>query len=1035
MKREASLHHGPVAWMARHGIAPNLFMAFLIIGGFIMSLTIKKEFIPSYEADTVVVDVGYPGATPAEMEQGIILPIENEVASLDGIKDVISIANQGSAKVVLELINGVDRQKAYQDIEQAVSRITTFPVETEKPVIKLASRSIDVATLAIFGDVSLLELKRLSEQVKEKLLSADEISKIELKGTPSEEIHIEISQANLQRYNLTLAEVANIVSKNAIEQSAGSVRTEGGEILVTLNDRRYWAPQFRDIVLRYDASGVLVQLSDVANIKDSFSDSNRSVTYNGKAAIKLKIYRAEDQTPTTVVEAMYEKLDTLRDQLPLGIEIIVTDDDGETYQQRVGLLLKNATIGLLLVLCLLSVFLEYRLAFWVTMGIPTAFLGSLLLLPLFDVSINMVSMFAFIIALGIVVDDAIIAGENIYEHMQKGIPFINAAIIGAREVSVPLAFAILTNIVAFLPLLALPGMMGKLFLAIPIVVICCFIISWVEALFILPTHLARLDKSPPGRFARFMNSIQKPADRKLTNFIHNTYKPILKKCLQAPSLVLAVSLAIAIVVLSYPMSGRMGFSMFPRLEGEYVVAKVELAANAPFSEANKVRRYLELKLREVTDPIEARGTPLVLSIEGDITDSSIEIEARLVPTEVRPVNANDIVGQWREAIGEIPGIRSLTFDAERGGGPSGGAGLTIELRGSNNSDSLALSEALIAEMATLSGVVDLASSYTNGKPQWEIELNSAGRSLGLDASMVSSQVRNALYGARALRQQRESNEVTALVRLPLEERMYGGDIKNILIQTPAGGYVPLENIAHLNKQISPSQIRRRDGNRIITITGEVEPRKMIPGVMSVLREDIFPQLQEKYPDIEIGFRGRQADTQDTLDSLMVYGAFSLLLIYSLLAIPFKSYSQPMLVMAIIPFGAVGAILGHLILGEDLSIMSIMGIVALAGVVVNDSLILVDYANKKVAEGFTILDSIVEAGVRRFRPILLTTLTTFGGLAPMVFETSRQAQFITPMAVSLGFGILFTTLVCLLILPAFYLILGNFLENIKVSKSI
>jgi len=1035
MKREASLHHGPVAWMARHGIAPNLFMAFLIIGGFIMSLTIKKEFIPSYEADTVVVDVGYPGATPAEMEQGIILPIENEVASLDGIKDVISIANQGSAKVVLELINGVDRQKAYQDIEQAVSRITTFPVETEKPVIKLASRSIDVATLAIFGDVSLLELKRLSEQVKEKLLSADEISKIELKGTPSEEIHIEISQANLQRYNLTLAEVANIVSKNAIEQSAGSVRTEGGEILVTLNDRRYWAPQFRDIVLRYDASGVLVQLSDVANIKDSFSDSNRSVTYNGKAAIKLKIYRAEDQTPTTVVEAMYEKLDTLRDQLPLGIEIIVTDDDGETYQQRVGLLLKNATIGLLLVLCLLSVFLEYRLAFWVTMGIPTAFLGSLLLLPLFDVSINMVSMFAFIIALGIVVDDAIIAGENIYEHMQKGIPFINAAIIGAREVSVPLAFAILTNIVAFLPLLALPGMMGKLFLAIPIVVICCFIISWVEALFILPTHLARLDKSPPGRFARFMNSIQKPADRKLTNFIHNTYKPILKKCLQAPSLVLAVSLAIAIVVLSYPMSGRMGFSMFPRLEGEYVVAKVELAANAPFSEANKVRRYLELKLREVTDPIEARGTPLVLSIEGDITDSSIEIEARLVPTEVRPVNANDIVGQWREAIGEIPGIRSLTFDAERGGGPSGGAGLTIELRGSNNSDSLALSEALIAEMATLSGVVDLASSYTNGKPQWEIELNSAGRSLGLDASMVSSQVRNALYGARALRQQRESNEVTALVRLPLEERMYGGDIKNILIQTPAGGYVPLENIAHLNKQISPSQIRRRDGNRIITITGEVEPRKMIPGVMSVLREDIFPQLQEKYPDIEIGFRGRQADTQDTLDSLMVYGAFSLLLIYSLLAIPFKSYSQPMLVMAIIPFGAVGAILGHLILGEDLSIMSIMGIVALAGVVVNDSLILVDYANKKVAEGFTILDSIVEAGVRRFRPILLTTLTTFGGLAPMVFETSRQAQFITPMAVSLGFGILFTTLVCLLILPAFYLILGNFLENMKVSKSI
>jgi multidrug efflux pump subunit AcrB len=530
-----------------------------------------------------------------------------------------------------------------------------------------------------------------------------------------------------------------------------------------------------------------------------------------------------------------------------------------------------------------------------------------------------------------------------------------------------------------------------------------------------------------------MNSIQKPADKKLHDFIHLTYKPILHKCLQTPSLVIAVSLAIAIVVLSYPMSGRMGFSMFPRLEGEYVVAKVELAANAPFSEAKKVRQYLEQTLRQVTDPIEAQGTPLVLSIEGDITDSSIEIEARLVPTEVRPINANDVVGLWREAIGEIPGIRSLTFDAERGGGPSGGAGLTLELRGSNNSDSLALSEELIAEMATLTGVVDLASSYTNGKPQWEIELNSAGRSLGLDASSVSTQVRNALYGARALRQQRDSNEVTALVRLPLNERMHAADIKTLLIKTPAGGYVPLADIAYLNKQISPSQIRRRDGNRIITITAEVEPRKMVPGVMSVLREDIFPQLQEKYPDIEIGFRGRQADTKDTLNSLMVYGAFSLLLIYSLLAIPFKSYSQPILVMAIIPFGAVGAILGHLILGEDLSIMSIMGIVALAGVVVNDSLILVDYANKKVAEGLSNLDAIVEAGVRRFRPILLTTLTTFGGLAPMVFETSRQAQFITPMAVSLGFGILFTTFVCLLILPACYLILGDFLVKKGTEK--
>lgn len=1027
MHRDSSLHKGPVAWMARHKVAPNLFMALLILGGFMMSLAIKKEFIPNYESDTIVVNVAYAGATPAEIEQSIILPIENEVRALEGIQDVVSIANPSAATVVLELVNGTDRQVAFQDIQQAVSRISTFPVEAEKPLVKISSRAIDVATLALFGDVTLLELKVLAEAIRDELLTSDQITKIELRGTPTEEIHVEISQQNLQRYQLTLAEVASIIQKNALEQSAGSIRTEGGEILVTLNDRRYWAKHYADIPLRHDGSGVQVTLGDVAELKEGFADSNRSVTYDGKPAISLRIYRSDDQTPTTVVESMYKKLDVIRQQLPPGLELIVTDDDGETYKQRVGLLLKNAGIGLILVLCLLSIFLEYRLAFWVTMGIPTAFLGSLLLLPMFDVSINMVSMFAFIIALGIVVDDAIIAGENIYEHMQKGIPFLDAAIIGAREVSVPLAFAILTNVVAFLPLLALPGM-GKLFLSIPIVVICCFLISWLEALFILPTHLASLEKKKDSKLSRFMAKIQKPADKKLHHFINNLYRPALEKCLKAPSLVLAVALMVAIVVLSYPISGRMGFSMFPRLEGEFVVAKIELSANAPLSEAIKVRTYVEQKLRQVTDPIEAAGTPLVLSVEGDITDSTIEIQARLVATEIRPLDANQVVAYWREAIGEIAGIRSLTFDAERGGGPSGGAGLTIELRGSNHEDSLALSNELMIELRSLTGVIDLASSFTNGKPQWQIELNSMGRSLGLSAADVSSQVRHALYGARAIRQQRDKNEVTTLVRLPLEERTFAKDIEGILIKTSAGAYVPLVAVADFEKELSPSQIRRRDGDRIITVTAEVEPRRMIPGVMSLLREEVFPQFKEKYPHVDVGFRGRQAETSDTMDALKLYGGFSLLLIYALLAIPFRSYAQPILVMAIIPFGAVGAIMGHLMLGQDLSIMSILGIVALAGVVVNDSLILVDFANKKLAAGLSPRDAIIEAGVRRFRPILLTTLTTFGGLAPMVFETSRQAQFITPMAVSLGFGILFTTFVCLLILPAFYLMLMEFMQK-------
>ena len=1026
---------GPVAWMARHGVAPNLLMAFLIIGGFLMSLNIRKEFIPSYEADMVIVSVGYAGATPSEMEQGVILPIENELSAIDGLKEVVSTASQGSAQISAELENGVDRQQAYQDIQQAVNRISTFPAQMERPLVRIASRSIDVIELALFGPLDQFGLKRLGEQIKDQLLESPDITKVELRGINDEEIHVEISQNDLQRYGLKLSDVAAIIGNNAIEQSAGSVKTEGGDILVTLDDRLYWAEEFRQLPLISDASGVQLRLGDVAKVRDGFSDSNREITYNGKTSMSFKIYRAESQTPLTVVEAVYEKLDEIRPQLPPGMSLIITDDDGETYKQRVGLLLKNAVVGLVLVMVLLSLFLEYRLAFWVTMGIPTAFMGAMLLLPGWDMSINMISMFAFIVALGIVVDDAIIAGENIYEHMQKGMPIMDAAIFGAKEVAMPLAFAILTNVVAFLPLLALPGMMGKLFIAIPIVVISCFMISWLEALFILPAHLGRMKKRDIQHNPNWLDRLQHRVDKGLHHFIQKRYLPLLDSSLRSPGFTLAVAVAIAMIVLAWPLSGRMGFSMFPRLEGEFAVAKVEMPPNAPLSQAQQVRDLLEARLKEVVDPIEALGKPLLVSVEGDIENATIEIQAKLVDTEVRPVSSNEVVKRWREAIGEIPGIRSLTFDAERGGGPSGGAGLTVELRGSNTELLAAASAELGDFMQQLGGVKDVASSFTNGKPQWDVELNERGRSLGLEADAVAQQIRAALYGARALRQQRERNEVTVLVRLPKEERAFSADIERLMILTPQGGYVPLADIAILHKALSPSSISRRDGRQVVTVTAEVEPREQVPAVMGVLREEAFADLRAKYPTLDFDFRGRQADTQDSMSSLQLYGFFSMLLIYVLLAIPFRSYSQPLLIMVVIPFGAVGAVIGHLLLGYSMSIMSIMGIVALAGVVVNDSLILIDYANRRRLEaGLPALDAVREAGIRRFRPILLTTLTTFGGLSPMVFETSRQAQFITPMAVSLGFGILFTTFICLLILPALYVSLDRILTLLGITPA-
>lgn len=1025
-----SLHYsGPLAWMARHGVAPNLLMVFLLVGGLLVSLTIRKEFIPPYEADIVMVTVAYPGATPEEMEQGVVLPIENEIRNIEGITEITSTATQGSAQIMAELENGWDKQQAYQDIQQSVNRISTFPAQIERPVVSIASRQPDVLEFALFGPLDAFALKRLADEIRDDLLSLPQINKVEYRSSLAEEIHVEIPQQVLWRYGLQLQDVAAKIADSAIEQSAGTVRTEGGDIQVTLNNRAYWAQEFQAIPLLTDASGVLVTLGDVASIREGFSDTNRETTFNGQEAISFRIYRTENQTPLTVVEAAYKKLDEIIPQLPPGMQVVITDDDGETYNDRVGLLMKNAVIGLLLVMILLSLFLEYRLAFWVTMGIPTAFMGAMLLLPQFDLSINMFSMFAFIIALGIVVDDAIIAGENIYEHMQKGMPFMDAAIFGAREVAVPLAFAIMTNVVAFLPLLALPGMMGKMFLAIPIVVICCFLMSWLEALLILPAHLGRMQKKAAGAPLNTAEKIQQGVDRGLQYFIQQVYRPVLERTLDNPGLTLAIAITLGMLVMAWPMSGRMGFSLFPRLEGEFVVATVELPANAPLSHARSVRQYVEQKLRLVTDPYEQQGQPLVTSVQGNINGSTVEVQARLAAE--RSLSANDIVKEWRVVIGEIPGIRSLTFDAERGGGPSGGAGLTVEMNGSNTRLLEAASEELAGYMERIGGVKDVASSFTSGKPQWDVKLTEFGRSLGLDDGMVAQQIRAALYGARALRQQRESNEVTVLVRLPVAERLYSADIERLLIRTPAGGYIPLSEIAVLEREIAPSSISRRDGRQIVNVTAEVEPREQIPAVMAVLQQEAFADLRAKYPSLNIEFRGRQADTADSMSNLQLYGFFAMLLIYVLLAIPFRSYSQPLLIMAVIPFGAVGAVIGHLLLGFSMSVMSVMGIVALAGVVVNDSLILIDYANRRRLEShLSARAAILEAGIRRFRPILLTTLTTFGGLAPMVFETSRQAQMITPMAVSLGFGILFTTFICLLMLPATYLLLDRARDGVQ-----
>lgn len=1019
---QSVFNKGPIAWMAQHGIAPNLLMLALLVGGLLTSLSIKKEFLPEFTVDVVTVRVVYSGATPSEMEQGVVLPIENQLSELEGIENVAVNIQEGYASVNLEIEAGKDLQQMYQDVLQAVNRITTFPVDMEQPIISLLSRKHDIMDIVLHGNMQPFEMKRLAEQVKEKLLTSPYVTQVDLKGAPAEEVHVEITALALEQYGLTLASVAALIRENAVEKSAGTVKTQSGDILVTLNNRSYWAKEFAMLPLITDKSGVVLTLGEVASIKEGFADTADIVTLNGKESVHFSVYRAGDQTPTDVADSIYAMWPELDAMLPNGMNLTVVDDDAELYRQRLGLLLKNAVIGLALVFILLGIFLEYRLAFWVTMGIPTAFLGAMIFLPTFGVSINMVSMFAFIISLGIVVDDAIIAGENIYENLAKGHSRIEAAILGAKEVAMPLSFAILTNIVAFMPLFFLPGGMGKIMMVIPAVVVMCFVISWLEALFILPAHIAHLKSRPDSELGQKLDDVQAKVDRKLVFMIHNFYRPLLNRVVDHPGLSISISLAIAIVVFAMPISGRMGFSMFPVLEGESAILEIEMPENASLNQVKAARNQGEDALKKLMVPIESEHGEFLVSLKSEITGSSIEIDARLVAGENRPYSTNQVVDIWRDELGEIPGVKSIGFDAERGGGPVGGRPFTLELRSSDNQQLTQASEELENILKSLSSVKDVSNNLNSGKPQWNIELNELGRSLGLSGNDVATQVRHAIYGAQALRQQRGKNEVTVLVRLPKSERQYENDIKQLPIILNNGQSIPLSAIADLQQGKAPSKILRKNGNKVATLSAAVEPRSMIPNLQKNLEEEYFPLLQSKYPALNIDYGGRQADQKDSISSLTTGLLFTLMAIYILLAIPFKSYKQPILIMVVIPFGIVGALCGLLILGEGLSIIAIMGMLALTGVVVNDSLILIDYANQKVKSGIDVKTAIMDAAERRFRPILLTTLTTFGGLAPMVFETSRQAKFITPMAITLGFGILFTTFVCLLVLPALYVAL-------------
>jgi len=1020
-KQGFSQIRGPISWMVHNRVTPNLLMIFLVLGGLFMTTRIKQEVFPEFDLDIVTVSVDYSGASPEDVEQGVILVVEEAIRAIDGVKELTATATEGNGTVAAELEEGADQQKIYQEIKQEIDRITTFPEDADEPEVSLATHLREVLGIELYGDVSEMALRETADQVRDRLLQNSEITQVDLAGARDYEILVEVPQEQLRAYGLTLAGISAAIDSASTDIPGGSVDTAGGDILLRIKDRRDWADEFARIPIVTTSDGSVVYLEDIATVREGFEDSDNSATYDGHRCIGIQVYRVGDQTPMGVAGAVRTAMDGIELNIPSGITWHIRHDMSEVYQQRLELLLKNACMGLMLVLVVLGMFLELKLALWVTMGIPTAFLGSLLFLPLVGVSINMISMFAFIVALGIVVDDAIVAGENIYEYQQQGMGFARAAVLGARDVAIPITFSILTNVVAFLPLAFIPGTMGKIWKVVPLVVITVFLISWVESLLILPGHLAHLKRRPAGGSTSRLQRWQQAFTGRVTQFINQVYGPFLNLCIRWRTLTVALCVTVLVVVGSYALSGRIGMILMPRVESDQADVTAVLPVGSPMDKVKAVQDKLSVAMNAVA--AENGGDRLLKGIFSKINENQVEVSAYLTDAGVRPLNTGEVTRLWREKLGPVVGLESLLFESD-GGGPGSGAALTVELSHSDIHVLDLASAALAEQLAGFSNVKDIDDGYTPGKQQLDFSIKPEGQSLGLTSAEVASQVRNAFSGAKALSQQRGRNEVTVRVRLPENERTREYHVEHLMIHTPAGIFVPLAEIATVERGRAYTSINRRDARRTVTVIANVEPIGESTHVQAVLDSTVLPELARDYPGLAYSYQGRQADMKESMQSILGGFVLSMLAIYFLLAIPFRSYSQPLIVMIAIPFGIVGAVLGHLLMGYNLSLMSMMGIVALAGVVVNDSLVLIDYANRRQREGASPADAIRTSGLRCFRPIILTTLTTFGGLAPMIFETSRQARFMIPMALSLGFGILFATIITLILVPCLYLLIDD-----------
>ena len=1030
---------GIIAWFAANHVAANLLMLFIIVAGLISAFTIRKETQPEFQLNWVQVEVPYLGAAPQEVEEGVVIKIEEAVQDIKGIKRIRSRAREGFGSVTIEANIDADINEVLNEVKTRVDAIATFPALTEKPVIYKQEVENPVMMIAIHGDMDDFARKAIANEVRDELMQLPQVNKVIYFGDRAYEISIEVSETTLLKYGLTMSEISQAVRSSSVDLPGGTIKSEGGDILLRTKGQVYTGQEFARLVLRTFPDGTRLTLGDIAKIKDGFVETDGYGRFNGRRTATLQVVAGGQQNELETAAAVRAYLEEKEADLPAGVEVDTWIDLSRYLEGRLTLMFDNMFMGAILVFVALSLFLRMKVAFWVMVGLPVCFLGAIWLMPVWPVTINAISLFGFIIVLGIVVDDAIIIGESIYTRIRAEGKTLDNVIQGAHRVAIPATFGVLTTIAAFAPMLFVGGMAGPFFEAMGFVVVLCLAFSLVESKLILPAHLVQADipdideddlfhpqRRIPNKekIGRAFLKIQRHVQHGLRKLIDDYYAPALERAVDNRGITTAIFVAILIVTFGMMASGIARVVVFPEMAGDFIQVRMDMQSGTAPAARNAAVERIESAIMKINEDY-IRENPDSLPVyeylgvftRGE-TGATMFLE---VPRDVsRPYEIKEVTELWREEVGEIPGLKDLEFsDAGHiGGGPP----LSFRLSGANYERLEEAAAELAAELDNYTGVFDITNSAAAGGNEIKLKIKPGAEALGLTMSSLGRQVRQAFYGEEAQRIQRGKDELKVMVRYPIEERKSVADLENMRIRTPSGEEVPFASVAEVSFGKGYSTITRLDRERTITVSANVDLQSVEPQeIIRSISTEFIPELLSRHPGVKFGLEGASEEQTQFLMDLGIAFIAALFLIYALIAIPLHSYSQPLIIMSVIPFGLIGAVVGHVMMGMAISMFSMFGLIALAGVVVNDSLILVDFINKARLEGVSVRDAVLQSGTARFRAIVLTSFTTAAGLLPILFETSSQAQFVIPTAVSISFGIVFATIITLFLIPSLYML--------------